>query len=156
MADSSEPHSPAPPDPPAGRRKGIAVLVAVLVVVGVAAVIIHAPDDAAKGPLDEARHLVADDGNFATATDTGLTFTRISTVLQSAGEQCRKDGGPGATCDARFAGAAYARVSAASVLTCTRPGVFEARAAMRTFLDELATTKAADTPPDPPAITRCR
>jgi hypothetical protein len=107
--------------------------------------------------LDEARRLAGEDANFATATEAGVTFTRISRRLQEGAESCREDASDDRErerCDVLFTASAYARVSAVAVLRCTRPGVFDARASMRGYLDALAASDDAD--PALPATIRCR
>lgn len=139
-------------------RRGVAVAAAVLVVV--VAVVVVVARSSSSTPVDDARELVRADDNFATATEAGVTFTRVSSRLQSAAEQCRRSSPPPdeatrqARCDGLFSGAAYARVSAVAILRCTRPGVFEARASMRTYLDALAASEAAA--PALPPVVRCR
>lgn len=153
MDASSARSSRATPD----RRRRAVVASAAIVLVAV--VTLAAVRSSAPTPLEEARRLVRSDANFATATETGVTFTKVSRRLEAAAESCRS----GATasdvtrrtrCDALFSGAAYARVSAVAVLRCTRPGVFEARASMATYLDEVAASD--DAAPALPPIVRCR
>ena len=156
MDVSSERRSPAAPDRRGIRRRGVAVAAVLLVVAAV--VLVRARPS--PSPVDEARRLVRADDNFATATEAGVTFTRVSSRLQSAAEDCRRsvsstdDTTREERCDGLFSGAAYARVSAVAILRCTRPGVFEARTSMRTYLDALAAAEDA-VPPLPPVV-RCR
>ncbi|HUP85460.1 MAG TPA: hypothetical protein VM143_07315 [Acidimicrobiales bacterium] len=101
--------------------------------------------------------MARDDANFATATDAGVTFTRISRRLQHEAEACRADASDDRQrghCDALFSASAYARVSAVAVLRCTRPGVFDARTSLRGYLEGLAASDGAD-PALPPTV-RCR
>ena len=152
MDASSAQSSRAAPD----RRRLVLVAMAVAVL-GV--VVLVATRSSGPSALDEARRLVRSDANFATATETGVTFTRVSRHLQSAAESCRSsssstDLAGRARCDGLFSGAGYARVSAVAVLRCTRPGVFEARASMRSYLDALAASD--DAMPDLPPVIRCR
>lgn len=151
MADSSEHRSLAAADRRATRTRVVLALV-VLVTAAVVVVLVQRGDDASAS-LDHARRLVADDANFATATDAGVTFTRISRHLQNEAEACRSSNAGGVRCDALFSGSAYARVSAVAVLRCTRPGVFDARTSMRSYLDALSASDDAD--PALPAIVRC-
>ena len=153
MAGSFEQPSRATPD---RRRRAViaSAVVVTLVLLGFAAA-----RSSESSPVDDARHLVRSDRNFATATETGVTFTKVSRHLESAAETCRSatrstDLERQARCDGLFSGAAYARVSAVAVLRCTRPGVFEARASMRAYLDELAASEEAA--PALPPIVRCR
>lgn len=105
-----------------------------------------------SSPLDEAKALVEDDVNFETAFSTGQTFLDIGKVLKRAGEACEDDKGPNhPDCDVMFTANAYATISAVDVLRCTRPGVFDARETMRTYLAELAANKH----PDPPRGVTC-
>ncbi len=97
-------------------------------------------------PLQDARALVADDEGFGSATRSGVTLTRISERLEAAGERClAEDGG---NCDALFAGAGYSRVSAVGILRCTAPAIFEARAALRNYLERLSDGDPALNTPD--------
>ena len=158
MDGSSERPSRATAERRRPRRRRIAFAAVAAALVVVAGVV--AAETASPSPVEEARRLVRADENFATATEAGVTFTRVSSRLQSAAEACRRSpSSPGdavrqARCDGLFSGAAYARVSAVAVLRCTRPGVFDARASMRTYLDALASTDDAS-PPLPPVV-RCR
>jgi hypothetical protein len=103
-------------------------------------------------PLAHARQLAADEGGFDTATSAGVTLTRISRDLEAAADDCASsDGARAARCSSLYAGAGYARVSAAGVLRCTRPGVFDARAELRRYLDALV----AGRDPQPPAPPGC-
>lgn len=99
----------------------------------------------ADDPLTTARRLAGDDRQFETATATGVAFTRISSALEAAAESC----GTGARCDALYAGAGWARVSAVGVLRCTRPGIFDARARLRRYVARLESDAPPPTPPPP-------
>jgi hypothetical protein len=119
------------------------------VVGSLAAVVASRPD--ASSPIDRAQALVAADDNFATATESGVTFTKVSRALEDAGDDCREDRDGHAECDSFYAASGYARVSAVAVLRCTRPGVFDARASMRQLLDQLDAGGTVRIP----AVTTC-
>lgn len=98
--------------------------------------------------LTKARAVMRDDAEFATATDAGAAFIQVSSLLQAAGEQCLREG-RGPSCDHLFVTAAYSRVSAVSVLSCTRRGIAEARRALREHLEAIAERPAESLPPTP-------
>lgn len=102
-------------------------------------------------PLRVAQALAADDDGFGSATQSGVTLTKVSERLESAGERCLASAKPG-NCDALFAGAGYSRVSAVGILTCTAPGIYDARVALRAYLERLAD---GDTAVDTPDVVRC-
>lgn len=106
--------------------------------------------------LARARSLLEEDRSFATATDAGVAFTRISIALQDAGESCGERDGRGGNaatspprCPHLFAAAAYSRVAAVQVLPCTRRGVAEARSALRSYLRRLQADVGTVAPPLP-------
>jgi hypothetical protein len=101
--------------------------------------------------LGHARDLVADDANFATAIESGVTFTKVSTDLEQAADDCKPSNGP--RCENLYAAAGYARVSAVGILRCTRPGVFDARQSMRGLLRDLDDDAGEATIP---AVVNCR
>lgn len=134
-------------DTPA-RRRVLAIVAGVLLVAGIVAVVVVSRQDA----IDRAIEIVEDDTAFERGDDAGAAFARISTALRRGGEDCERDSGPSdVTCDALFAGAAYAQVAAVTVLECKRPGIFEARATMRSYLEELREAPSAKVP----NLTRC-
>ena len=94
-----------------------------------------------RGPLsgvDRALAVVGEDAAFDTAEAAGNAFVRVGVALREQAEDCARDGGPAPRkCDPYFAGSAQAQVMAVQVLRCTRPGVFEARSSMRTYLEAL-------------------
>ena len=99
-------------------------------------------------PFDKALEMLESEDGFATATDAGTTLVRVSSLLQDAGEDCAGDSGDDdPECVELFVAAGYARVNAVSVLTCTKPGIFEARQSMRTYLLDLDEEGEAKQPP---------
>jgi hypothetical protein len=134
------------PVPRVPRRAWVLVPV-LLLLVGVVVVATARPDD----PIQEALDVLADDSAFASATEAGAAFTRVSVVLQEAAEDACP--APDDGCDHLFSASAHSRVSGVAVLTCTRRGVLEARAALRAYLTELADDPAA-TMPRLPACAR--
>ena len=161
MAASSAPRSPgaiALADDGGERRRphqrlvGGAAVVLLIVAVAVAVVL---RDGSSNGDrrLHDAIRLMDDDDNFATATESGVTFTKVSTDLEAEGDRCKPRTDGTARCDALYAAAGFARVSAVAVLRCTRPGVYDARRAMRTYLEALAKDDRAS--PAVPSVTTC-
>jgi hypothetical protein len=130
---------------------GAAVALLLVSVLAVAVLQRRGPGDASDR-LRDAIGLVADDDNFATATESGVTFTKVSTALEGAADRCRPADDGTARCDALYASAGFARVSAVAILRCTRPGVYDAREQMRTYLEALAKDDRA-APAVPPVIT---
>ena len=136
-----------------GTRAAAAV-VGALLVLGLVAVAVHVARAGGSSPLAHARRLAADEGRFSTALDAGRTFALVSQDLQRAGDECTgHPSSPAARCAALYAGAGYARVSAAGILRCTRPDVFTARATLRRELDVLAGSATAA--PSPPPVVSC-
>lgn len=131
------------------RRLLVLALVAV-VTAGVAAWMIGG---SAEG-IDRARSWVDDDAAWATATQSGETLAEIATVLRDEAEAsgCDVDGGR-ARCSSLYRVVAWAETSAVAILGCTRPGVFETRAAARIVLDELADGRTVS---EPPPLPTCR
>ena len=129
--------------------RGALVVAVVLVVVGIVAtqIVNRANDD----PIAEAIEIVNDEELFARGVDTGVAFVRISRVLKEGAESCEEEQGVSVECDALFSGAAYAQVLAVSVLDCTKPGMFEARENMRTYLKSLRESPSTQVP----NLTRC-
>ena len=141
---------------PRGRsnlRRRVLVLIAACVVMIAAIVIARTGRD---DPIARALDIARDDRAFATATEGGAALTRISVVLQDAGEGCAE--APGRACDHFFAASAHARVSAVSVLSCTRRGVLEAQASIEAFLVAISENPAAPMPaiPSCPPRTNAR
>jgi hypothetical protein len=121
----------------------------VLVVIAIAALVTRHPPTR----VDRARALVADDARFSTAEETGVTFIGVAQLLRDEGESClKRKGATASTCASFFSGSAYAQVSAVQVLNCTRPGVFDAREAMRRYLEDIARGRDSSVP----AAVTCR
>ena len=129
-----------------------AVVIVLLLVVAVVVVVLRARQDPGARALHHAQQLVADDDNFVTATESGVTFTKVSSALEDAADDCHPANT--ARCANLYASAGYARVSAVGVLRCTRPGVFDARHAMRTLLDRLDADRTGKVAI--PAVVSCR
>ena len=96
-------------------------------------------------PVDDAIEIVEDDAQFVRAADAGVAFLRISRVLTAGGDSC-EGGETEPRCASYFQGAGYAQVAAVRVIRCTRPGIFEHRAAMREYLHELRDDPGARLP----------
>ena len=121
-----------------------ALAVAALVIVVVVAVI--GDDDA--GVVQRALSQLDDDARFDTAYEAGDTFASIGGRLQEEGES--RDSLP------LLSASAYAQVLAVRVLSCTAPGRFEARAALRELLEAVADLEPDDPVPSPPSPPSCR
>lgn len=131
-----------PPFTPKLRRALTAAAI-VLVVVGIVAAVVVSREDA----VDRALSIVNDDASFVRGDDAGAAFARISTALRNGGEGCEDRRGEGdERCEALFAGSAYAQVAAVTVLECKRPGVFEARQTMRSYLESLRKNPTTQVP----------
>lgn len=130
--------------------KQLAVAVAVLLAVAVIAAI---PRMRGGDPIAQARTLANDDDAFATATSAGVTFAKVSRMLERAGDSCSdEDSAQASRCAALFAGAGYARVSAVGVLRCTLPARYDARRGLVAYLDAVAGDEAAH---EPPPVVSC-
>ena len=154
MADSSELPSLARADvraPTVNARRVVTAAAVALLAVAVAVAVLRAGQDPGGRALGHARDLVADDANFATAIESGVTFTKVSTELEHAADDCEPSSA--LRCENLYAAAGYARVSAVGVLRCTRPGVFDARQAMGALLRDLDDDARATTIP---AVVSCR
>ena len=125
------------------RWPWILVLVVAVAGAGALALAWRGDDD----PVADALAVVREDASFATATEAGAAYTRISVVLQKGAESCAES--DGRHCDHLFSASAHARVSAVSLLSCTRRDVLEARAAMTGFLERLQDDAGAALPPVP-------
>lgn len=112
------------------------LLVAVVAVLAISALVVIV-DRQSDSAIERAARLLEDDGSFATVEDAGATFTQVSVVLQDGGEACLDGDVQAGECDHLFVAAAYARVSAVSLLACTRRGMLEGRTRLRTFLAAL-------------------
>ena len=158
MAASSEPRSPARAERRGGignARRLVTVAAVALLAGAVGFALLRSTEDPGDRALRHAHALVADDDNFVTAIETGVTFTKVSTDLERAADDCKPERAP--RCENLDAAAGYARVSAVGVLRCTRPGVFDARRAMRGLLVELQHGGEDDTrEADIPSVVSCR
>jgi hypothetical protein len=95
--------------------------------------------DGSPSRVDEARAVVDDDDHFATAEAAANALLQISSLLGAEAEECSSDdaGGSRRDCRAYFAGAGHARTGSIGLLRCARPEVFDAREAMRSYLETL-------------------
>lgn len=103
-------------------------------------------------PLESARAALDDDEQFLGAETAGLALLRVSRFLTEGGERCadEHEQRPTARCSAFFAGAGHTQVISVLVLSCSRPEIFDVRASLRAYLDELASEpEAASLPPVP-------
>lgn len=139
----------AEPDAPSKVRTVAAALAVIVLAITATAGAMNRDRPSA---LSQARDLLNDDDNFVTATETGITFVRVSRFVRDEAERCAADDGlTDDRCEALFSASAYAQIDAVQVLECTRPGVFTARETMQTYLAQLAQRRT----PDPPPPTRC-
>lgn len=129
---------------PAGRGPARAVTKRTLAIAMVAMI---AACSGGGGPVADARKVLDDGSRFDTSFEAGDALAQIGGRLLDAGRRC--DGG----CDALLSASAYAQILAVRVLDCTAPGRFEARDAMRSYLDQidgLSKSAPAPQPPRPP------
>jgi hypothetical protein len=140
----------------ADRRRRLALVALVITLVAVAvAIVLTRPSPSALG---RAQDLADDAAHFAAGREAGDTLARISSLLEDDAEACRDRHGLVPACEARFSAAAWARVAAATALSCTAPGRTELR---RAAVDHLAAVAAlrmsstGDDVPEPPGLPRC-
>ena len=119
-------------------RLSLAVAVAVILLGGVLAVRAVQGESA----IDESIHKLEDDDRFTNSTKAGNTIAEISVRLRQEGAKCRESDKQATRCTAVLSAAAYAAVTAYTVLDCTAPGVYDGRTALlkhlravRTYLD---------------------
>lgn len=106
-------------------------------------------------PLDAAIDIADDEGEFGNGPEAGESFARIAQHLEDARAGCDA-AVDGTRCAGLAVASGYAQVLAARVLTCTAPGRFEARTAMRDLLvavDQLEPDAAK--PPEPAPLPDC-
>lgn len=134
-----------------GRRPSwlVSASVALVALVVAVAALAWTNRSAEIGPAGRALEIARDDAQFATATEAGAAYTRISVILQEGAERCMAD--DGARCDDLFATAAYTRVSAVSLLSCTKRRVVLARQDLTSYLEDLE----AGTPTPLPNVPSC-
>ena len=125
------------------------VLAAALAVAAIAAAVTLVLSDDGS-PVEQALELVNDDSRFGTATESGVTFGRVSRVLKDAGDGCGDEDAP--RCAMYFSAAAWAQIAAVQVLGCTRPGIALARRALRAHLQDMAD---GDPPDRLPTVPHC-
>ena len=116
------------------RRLATAAALVLLVVAATTALRPH------TSGLAKTRAALAADSRFANGPKAGSTFADISRWLLTDGQACQR--GHSSTdhrCRLRLSASAYAGVSAFILVDCTSPGVFQARASMRSFVDQIVT-----------------
>ena len=140
----------------ADRRRRLALVAPAiaLVVVGAVAFVLTRP---APSALGQARDLADDAARFTAGREAGDTLARISVLLEDDAETCRDRHGQVPACEARFSAAAWARVAAATALSCTAPGRTELRRAAVEHLAAVAALRMSSTVdvPEPPGLPRC-
>ena len=124
----------------APRRRGSwrrAAAVSVIALVVVAAAVGLRPHESG---LAKTRAALASDSRFANGPKAGSTFADISRWLLADGQACQRSrSATDHRCRLRLSASAYAGVSAFILVDCTSPGVFQARAAMRSYIDQIET-----------------
>lgn len=123
----------------------------VLVAITLASITWLAWDRLNPSRVEQAVEVLTDLERFRTATSSGVAFARVASLMKTAGEECVADQGAPPRCDGFFTASATAQVTAATVLRCTRPGVFDARRNMIAYLQALE--EGGD--PQPPALPKC-
>ena len=121
-------------------RRGVAVLL----------VAILAACSNGGGPVGDARTVLEDDDRFATSFEAGDALAQIGGRLLEAGKRCKGE------CAALFSASAFAQILAVRVLDCTAPGRFQARQAMRTYLDQIEGLPESAPAPQLPKPPECR
>ena len=126
-----------PTDLGPGRRRPwrrlAAVAAVVLVVGGALAALRPHPSGLAR-----TRTALAADSRFANGPKAGSAFADISHWMLADGRAClRSHSTTDHRCRLRLSASAYAGVSAFILVDCTSPGVFQARAAMRSYIDQI-------------------
>jgi hypothetical protein len=131
-------------------RVSLAIAVAILVMGAVVAVRAVQHESA----LEDSIGKLEDDGHFTTSTEAGNTIANISVKLRQSGASCRGSDKDAPRCSAVLSAAAYAAVTAYTVLDCTAPGVYDARTAMLKYLRAVrAYSKGAL--PSVPEVVKC-
>ena len=97
--------------------------------------------------VDDARALLDDGGAFETE-EAGRSFARIADALLELGRDCIDEHGrDDPRCERDLAAAAFAQAFAPEALTCTQPGIDEARQGLDSYL------AGADDVPQVPTCT---
>lgn len=98
--------------------------------------------------VDDARALLDDGGAFETGEEAGRSFARIADALLELGRDCIDEHGrDDPRCERDLAAAAFAQAFAPEALTCTQPGIDEARQGLDSYL------AGADDVPQVPTCT---
>ena len=139
------------------RRRIAAPLVVVVAVAAGIGVWIHHRSGSA---IATSQALIAKDSAFVNGPAAGAAFARISQRMFGDAKHCASaHGDTDPRCVARFQAAAYANVTAVALLSCTAPGVYEAR---HLLYDELSGIASLDhrrlysvPPPTVPKVPAC-
>ena len=139
------------------RRAFVTIGVALVVAVVAVALVAHRSTPTGLARVRVALH---DDDRFVNGPMAGETVAKASQWLLDDGQSCEADRGQDdPRCAARLSAAAYTSVTAASLISCTAPGVFRTRRALLRYIDDitafdhepLGTLQA----PSPPRLPNC-
>lgn len=103
-----------------------------------------------RDPLERAADRVRDDGNFATAQDSGETLALVGEDLLAAARTCSGE----KACAALLSASGWAQTAAVRVLRCTRPGIAQTRTDAANLLATLQTRPQAS-PLTLPPVPAC-
>ncbi len=96
--------------------------------------------------VDDALRILDADPSFVSSEKGADSFADVADVLEAAGRTCDTP-----TCERLLEASAYARVVAVRVLDCTLPGLYDARAGMRSYVSQLRAGRATR----PPSLPAC-
>lgn len=138
------------------RRPLVLVAVTLAVAAVAAVVVVHRMHRVSV--LTRAERVLREDKRFPNGPKSGRVFADLSHDLLGDAQSCSNTHGRDDTrCRARFSAAAYANVTAAAVLNCTQPGIYDARRSTSQYLRSIAAHDRAPTRPAPsvPRVVTC-
>ena len=131
-------------------RVSLAIAIAIIVMGGVIAVRSMQRESA----LDDSIGKLENDAHFTTSTKAGNTIANISVKLRQSGASCHRSDNEAPRCSAVLSAAAYAAVTAYTVLDCTAPGVYDARMALLKYLRAVRAYSTGALP-SVPEVVKC-
>lgn len=108
--------------------------------------------------LTRAERVLHDNKRFVDAPSSARAFATVSQRLLRDAQSCsRRHGQNDTRCRARFSAAAYTSVTAAAVMSCTQPGVYDARRSTSRYLSAIASHDHQPKRPAPtvPGLVTC-